>query len=114
MSDQENPGTRHIRLITAECVALLKNTGVDRLSVDTKILLAAILFADDEGIAYIQSGKLSHWCGDQRFKRASNRFLQKRIDHLVTVGVLAPGSTPTELRSMVGRAAYAEVEAVAA
>lgn len=114
MSDQENPGTVHVRLIEDECLALLENTGEDRISVDSKIILATVLLADGEGIAHLERGQLAHWCGDQRFKRASNRFLQKRIDHLVTVGVLAPGSTPTELRSMVGRAAYAEAEEVAA
>ena len=114
MSDQENPGTRHVRLITDEVMALLKDAGRDRLTEDSKIVLASVLFADNEGVAHIEAGKLSRWCANPGFRRAGRGFLQRRIDHLVKGGALAPGSTPEELRSMVGRAAYAEAEEVAA
>ena len=114
MTDQENPGTVHVRLIEDEVMALLKDTGANRLHPDSKILLAAVLFADNEGVAHIEGGKLSRWCANPGSQRAGRGFLQRRIAHLVKVGALAPGSTPTELRSMVGRAAYAEAEEVAA
>lgn len=113
MTDQENPGTRHVRLITDECMAVLKDRGENRLNADSKIMLATVLFADDEGVAYIEPGKLALWCGDPGNARAGRSFLKRRINHLVKAGVLAPGSTPTELRSMIGRAAYAEAEEVA-
>lgn len=115
MTEQEqNPGTRHIRLIQDDCLAALKDRGENRLNADSKILLASVLFVDDEGVAHIEPGKLALWCGDPGHARAGRSFLKRRINHLVKAGALAPGSTPTELRSMIGRAAYAEAEEVAA
>ena len=114
MTDQENPGTVHVRLIWDDCIALLRNTGEHRISVDTKILLASVLFAYNEGITRMGPRQLRRYCGDQRRKMATTEFLQGRIDNLAEVGVLAPGSTPEELRSMIGRAAYGDAEEVAA
>ena len=114
MTDQENPGTVHVRLIEDECLALLENTSNVRLSLDSKILLVVSMFADDEGVAYLEPGKLALWCGDQKHERAATSFLKRKIRKLIAVGLLAPGSTPEELRSMIGRAAYAEAEEVAA
>lgn len=114
MTDQENPGTVHVRLIEDECLALLENTSETRLNTDAKIMLATIMLADDEGVAHLEGGQLARWCGEPGYARAGRGFLSRRITYLTKVGVLAPGSRPTELRSMVGRAAYAATEEVAA
>ena len=113
-SQDQNPGTVHVRLIEDECLALLENTSETRLNVDAKIMLATTMLADDEGVAHLEGGQLARWCGEPGYARAGRGFLSRRIKYLTTIGVLAPGSRPTELRSMIGRAAYAEAEEVAA
>lgn len=112
MTARENPGSRHVRLILDECMDLLKDRGESRLNADAKILLAAILFADSEGVAHLEGGQLARWCGSPTYAKAGRSFLKRRIDFLIEVGLLAPGSTLVELRSMVGRSAYGEVEEV--
>lgn len=112
MTAQENPGTVSVRLIWSEGIALLKKKGKGSLSVDSKIMLAALLFADDEGVAQMKPRQLARYCADWKNETASPAFLKRRIDALIEAGVLAPGSTPTELRSMIGRSAYGDAEEV--
>lgn len=99
------PDTVAVELIYADALELLRDNGANRLHPDSKILLAAVLFADEEGVANLNAGALAHWCKLPGRKRGSDRHVQQRIDVLVDVGVLAPGSTTTELRSMINRAA---------
>lgn len=113
MSGNKNPGTVHVRLIWEDSTGLLKSKGDQRLHPDQKIMLAALLFADGEGIAKMGPEQLQRYCAD-RGPKASRAFVQGRIDHLIQCGVLAPGSTLTELRSMFGRSAYGEVAEEAA
>lgn len=114
MTAQENPGTVSVRLIWDDSVALLEKKGKGSLSVDSKIMLAALLFADDEGVAQMKPRQLARYCADWKNETASPTFLRRRIAALIEAGVLAPGSTPTELRSMIGRSAYGVTEEVAA
>lgn len=114
MSDQDNPGTTHVRLIRSEALAVLKGNGDVRLHPDQIIMLAALLFADEEGIAYMNPKSIQRWCARPGQYRASERYVQRRIDAMIDAGVLAPGSTPLELRSMIGRSAYSEVAEEAA
>lgn len=97
-------GTRTVHLIEADVIALAKSP---ELHPDMRLLLASVLFADGEGVSKFRKSQLQGWCASHGRRRASARFVQSRIDALIEQGVLAPGSTPTELRSMV---AYGQEE----
>lgn len=98
-------GTVTVELIYADILGLLRDNGADRPQTDIKILLATVMFADEEGVAHLNDGALAYWSRLPGRKRGSDQHVQRRIDVLIDAGVLAPGSTTTELRSMVGRAA---------
>lgn len=109
------PETVPVELIYDEVLAQLRPAGGDdQIGAEAKILLAVLLFADNEGVATLKPGALRHWCGRSRRSRASTEFVARRIQHLTDAGVLAPGSTETELRSMVGRKADENEEEMAA
>jgi hypothetical protein len=95
-------------LIRDEAFPLLRDTGAQSLRPDSKIMLAIVMLADHEGVAYLTPEALRRWCAQPGKRRASQSFVNKRIRCLIDAGVLAPGSTATELRSMIGRRAEAE------
>ncbi|MGP9612233.1 hypothetical protein ACT3TE_03135 [Brachybacterium sp. AOP42-B2-9] len=100
-------GTRTVHLIEDDMIQILKSPD---LHPDLTIALAAVLFADAEGIARMPQGQLRRWCArpGQNGRKASDWFIRSRIDGLIETGVLAEGSTPTELRSMVAYGTEAE------
>lgn len=92
----------HVELLHDEIVAVLRsNRENERLHPASKIVLASILFADSEGVAHLNDNSLRRWCAEPGHQRASKPYLQRQINGLIEAGVLAPGSTPTELRSML-------------
>lgn len=94
------PDVIHVQVLKAEVLEVLR-AGV--LRPEAVLLLASVAFADEEGIARMSINSLRRWCGKPDGQRASKRFIQARIDDLIAAGVLAPGSTPEELRSMTAR-----------
>lgn len=90
-----------ITLIRDEAMALLRGKGPESLHPTTKILLASVLFADSEGVAHLGSESLRRWCAGPDRRRASQAFIDRRIEELLAAGALAPGSTPKELISML-------------
>lgn len=90
-----------VSVLHTEVLDVLRYTGPGRLHPGSKILLASMLFADNEGIAKLNENSLRRWCAEPGSTRASSGFLRRQIDFLTEAGVLAPGSTPTELRSML-------------
>ncbi|MEE1651829.1 hypothetical protein V1260_13685 [Brachybacterium sp. J144] len=101
-------------LIEDEVKALLHARGNPRLGPEAVIMLAALLFADDEGVARIERGELRRWCAGDGQGRAGSHEVWEHLERLMDMGALAPGSRTTELRLMFGRAAGAEVGEVAA
>lgn len=97
-------GVRAVRLIESEAISLIKSQEVHP---DIRLVLASVLFADGEGVSTYSKGQLQRWMASHGRRRASAWFVQARIDVLIEQGVLAPGSTPLELRSMV---AYGQEE----
>lgn len=96
------PDTVPVELIHDDALAVLRDrSGV--LHPDTKILLASLLFSDDEGVAHVQARALGRWCALPGTSAARPEFLAQRVGVLTDGGLLAPGSTIQELRSMVGR-----------
>jgi hypothetical protein len=105
------PDVIGVQLISEEVLELLRDQGPDCLHPDTKIVLAALMLADAEGVAVLRNRSLQRWCGRKPGEFASRGFIRSRIDYLVRAGLLAPGSSPGELRSMVARQAVViEVE----
>lgn len=98
-------GTRTVNVIDAEAIALMKS---DDMHPDMRLMLASIVFADGEGVARFRKGQLQHWLARPGRRRAVAWFVQRRIDGLIEQGVLAEGSTPTELRSMIAYGTEAE------
>lgn len=98
------PSTVHLELIRHDIRELLRNTEGERAGVEVKIVLASLSSPDDEGVTRLREGDLAAWCAMPGKPPATDEFLQMRIDRLIRAGVLAPGSTPTELVSMIGRA----------
>lgn len=96
--------TRPVQMIDAEVIAIIKNPEVWS---DVKLILASAHFADGEGISRFSKGQLARWLAMPGHRRAKAWFVESRIAALIEQGVLAPGSTPTELRSMV---AYGQEE----
>lgn len=101
-------------LIADEVREVLRYTGEGAPHPDVKILLATVLFADEEGVAKLGARRLRKWCARPGHRTASRGYVVGRIGRLIEAGVLAPGSTPTELRSMIGRRAEDGLEALAA
>lgn len=96
--------TVQINVIESEVIAAMKS---GHLHPDQIIVLSSIVFADGEGIARMPKDQLRRWCALPGQRRSTTGFIRARIAGLVTAGVLAQGSTPTELRSMI---AYANEE----
>lgn len=99
---EPRPGTTHAVLIDDEVLRLVKE---DSLSLETRVLLACLLYADAEGVATFNHRRvLRRWCGRNR-QMATGGEVRAAINHLIEAGALAPGSDLLELRSMFGRAA---------
>lgn len=94
-----------VDLIRYEVFELLKADGESRLHPSNKILLAVILLADNEGVATLRPKQLQRWCSSRPGGVAGLAFVRGQIAALVERGVLAPGRTELELRSMIGRRA---------
>ncbi|MGP5362971.1 hypothetical protein [Brachybacterium tyrofermentans] len=97
-----------IELIKSEALALLRPTEKARLHPATRLTLASILLADDEGVAVLKPKQAQRWCSSTPGGMAGLTFVRGQIDELIERGVLAPGSTELELRSMIGRRAEVE------
>lgn len=96
------------QIIVAEALAVLRDNGEKRLHPGVKIALASIALADDEGVATMRPKQLQRWCGRSAQERAGAAFVDRQIEALIEAGVLAPGSTALELRSMLAYRAEAE------
>lgn len=98
----QTPDEVPVILLRDEVREVLRGQGTG-LHPDVRITLAALQYADDEGVAVLSPNALSRWCRLPGSDGTSQWFLAQRIDHLTEVGILAPGSTARELRSMIGR-----------
>jgi len=99
------PETTSVELIRHDILELLHNVEGERIGVEVKIILASLLSPDSEGVTRLREGELAAWCAMPGKGPATADFLQMRVDRLTRAGALAPGSTATELVSMIGRAA---------
>lgn len=105
-------GTVELSVIHDDMVELIRSRGGPALGPESVIILASMLFVDEEGVATIREGSLRRWCRRPgRKESATAEFVEGQIQKLIVAGALAPGSTPTELRSMVARAAEADAGA---
>lgn len=102
------PDTQDVVILREETLHVLRNARWQGMHTDALIVLAAILFADEEGVAELHHGSLERWCTPKSQREVSKDFLERRIGKLIAAGALAEGSTPTELRSMVSRRADVE------
>lgn len=91
-------GTVGVELIHAEAMRFIKNPAVHP---DQRLVVASIRFADEEGVAHFKKGQIQQWLALPGRRRATAQFVNSRIEALIEVGALAPGSTATELRSMI-------------
>ncbi|MBK0330127.1 hypothetical protein I8D64_01750 [Brachybacterium sp. MASK1Z-5] len=98
------PDVVHVELITDEVMALLRAKGPEALSDDAKIILASLLFADEEGIATFGSRTVPRWLSPGEVQLTYPE-CRERVLHVIAAGALAPGSRRKQLRSMIGRRA---------
>lgn len=99
------PSVVGLQMISDETLRILRDHGEGAPHSDLRIALASLLFADGEGVAHLEEGALRRWCSIDGKRMSTVSFVERRIGVLVEAGVLAPGSTPTEMRSMIGRRA---------
>ena len=102
------PDTQDVVILREETLHVLRNGRWKGVHTDALIVLAAILFADEEGVAELHDGSLARWCTPKGQRERPEGFLEGRIEKLIAAGALAEGSTPEELRSMVSRRADVE------
>ncbi|UQN29582.1 hypothetical protein [Brachybacterium kimchii] len=94
-----------MELIADEAIYLLKGRGSENVHHDVKVALASVLFADSEGVATLSDRTLARWLGGDGRTKVPMREVRQSIDRLTEGGVLAPGSTPAKLYSMIARRA---------
>lgn len=93
-----SPLTAGVEVIHDEVMRFIKYSNAHP---DQRILLASIRFADEEGVARFRKAQLQDWLAPPGRRRATASFVDRRIEALIEAGALAPGSTATELRSMI-------------
>ncbi|MBK0332509.1 hypothetical protein I8D64_14000 [Brachybacterium sp. MASK1Z-5] len=110
MTRDRLPDVVSCELITDEALVALRGVGQEGAHQDVKVAIASVLFADAEGVARLGDRTLARWLAGDGKTKVPMREVRQSIDRLTEGGVLAEGSTPTELYSMIGRRAEVQGE----